>query len=110
FKSKYAREPAAAGGQPGPRPQPPAVAQVPPQQTPGPQPPMCPPTGGVRRVPPSPRMPPTSPPPPPGSEPRAIPGVPGVADGYGTLAIRVQPADAEVLIDRKSTRLNSSHT
>jgi len=99
FKIKYALERLAAGEQPEPRPQPPAVAQVPPQQTPGPQPPMYPPTGGVRRVPPSPRMPPTSPPPPPGSEPRATPGVPGVADGYGTLAIRVQPADAEVLID-----------
>jgi hypothetical protein len=36
-------------------------------------------------------VPPTSPPP--------SPGIPGPADGYGTLAIRVQPADADVLID-----------
>src|SRR5262249_41162797 len=86
FKIKYALERLAAGEEQQPRPQPPASAQVPAQSTYPPTAPPYPPPGTVRRVPPN--------EPPPGAPPRSLP-----ADGYGTLALRLQPADADVLID-----------
>ena len=100
FKLKYAMEKLAAGEQPEPRPQPPAP---PPGMQPyagGGQPPNAPlppnaPQPPIRRGAPRP-LPPNAPPPnvPP-------PGAPGgtTAEGYGTLAVRVQPVDADVLID-----------
>jgi PEGA domain-containing protein len=103
FKIKYAMEPLRAGEQAEPRPQPPAPppgAQAP--YPPGGAPPNAPypPEPPVRRGAPRP-MPPNAPPPnmPPNMPP---PGAqrPG-AEGYGTISIRVQPADAEVLIDRE---------
>ena len=97
FKIKYRLERLAAGEQMEPRPQPPAGAQIPPPQY-GAQPPAYPPPGGVRRVPPSQPLPPTAAPP-PVMPPRGVPGAPAGVDSYGTLAIRVQPADADVLID-----------
>jgi PEGA domain-containing protein len=107
FKIKYRMERLAAGEQPQPRPQPPEPppgAQAPyppsgaqPPNAPYPPPPPQPP---VRRGAPRP-MPPNAPPPPnapnvPGGAPRA--------EGYGTIAIRVQPTDADVLIDGQTWR------
>src|SRR5262249_15165871 len=97
FKLKYEMEKLAPGEQPEPRPQP---AAPPPQAgAPGPgyQPPMYPqqppprgPSG--RRIPP--------PPPPPGrGEVR-----PSNASSFGTLAVRVQPGDAEILVDGEKWR------
>jgi hypothetical protein len=94
FKIKYAMEPLAAGEQPVPRPQPPNPPPVPQTGAPPPtaaQPPVYLPPGrgpGGRRAPQAPLPPPPN-----------APTAPGVADGYGTLTIRVQPADADVLID-----------
>ena len=95
FRIRQALQALAQGEQPEPRPQP---LNPPPQ---GPQPsagtPM--PRGGAGR-----RMPP----PPPGSDPRA--GQPQAPRGgqapsaYGTVAIRVQPPDAEVSIDGDNWR------
>ena len=90
FKVRYTMERLATGEQPEPRPQPP---NPPPQQA-GPQgPPMYPPPPpgpARRRAPqgPPPQAPPQGPPP-PGAENAT----------YGTLAIRVQPTDADILID-----------
>src|SRR5262249_1683498 len=70
-------------GAPGPGYQPPAY----------PQPPDRGPTG--RRAP----QPPLPPPPPPSAAPRA-----GSAAGFGTLAVRVQPGDAEILVDGEKWR------
>lgn len=88
FKIKYNMERLAAGEQPEPRPQPPAP---PPgmQTQPGTQQPPYPmgaplPQPGRR----------TMPPPPPSTAP-----APSRAEGYGKIAVRVQPADADVLID-----------
>jgi len=53
--------------------------------------------GEPRPMPPARRGPPPRPMPPPENHPNAAPA-PGAA-GYGTLAIRVQPGDAEILID-----------
>jgi PEGA domain len=94
FKVKYVMEPLAAGEQPEPRPQP----MNPPQQA-GPPAPIYPPPGrgpATRRAPQGP--PPGPQGPPPGAQ---MPGPPrgGEASAYGTLAIRVQPSDAEVVID-----------
>jgi hypothetical protein len=95
FNVKYAMEQLAAGEQPEPRPQPPAPP--PGAQTggrPGEMPPPTaeqPPQGRAPRpLPPQPM-----PPPPPPGNPRA--GAP--AGAYGTLAIRVQPGDADIMID-----------
>ena len=95
FRIRQALQPLAPGEQPEPRPQPPAppIAQAPQpgtQQSPAPGQPM--PRGPMGR-----RMPP-----PPQAEPgqSAPPGrrAPATSE-YGTLAVRVQPADAEVSID-----------
>jgi PEGA domain len=90
-KVKYALEKLGAGEQAEPRPQPvnpPPAAQGPPNApNPPPEayPPSQPPRGPMGR-----RMPP----PPPASDPR------GAQQGaYGSLAIRVQPDDAEISID-----------
>jgi hypothetical protein len=98
-KVKYTLEKLGAGEQAEPRPQapnPPPVPQglapnapnTPPEAYP-PQPAPRGPGGG--------RMP--LPPPPPGSEPRGAP-----QGAYGSLAIRVQPNDAEISIDGEPWR------
>ena len=96
---KYSMELLAAGEQPEPRPQPPepppgAQAGTPRRGEAPPPMPQEPPPGRppMRRPPP---MPPQAP-----RDPRS-----GTqAAGYGTLAIRVQPADAEVTIDGEKWR------
>jgi hypothetical protein len=99
FKVKYEMERLAAGEQPEPRPQPPNPPQQaapqppnmlqqgapPPSPAPIPQPPRAP---GSRRLPP-----------PPPNAPANSP-----SGSYGSLAIRVQPADADVLIDGEHWR------
>ena len=95
MKVKYAMERLGSGEQPEARPE--APPPPPPQMGP---PPMAPQGGrgpGGRRAPQGP--PPGSPGGPPPGPP--MPGAPrgGEAPAYGTLAIRVQPGDAEVLID-----------
>jgi hypothetical protein len=101
FRIRHALQPLAAGEQPEPRPQPAAPSTV--QAAPQPMPagpgqsgqPM--PRGPMGR-----RMPP---PPPPQSGPGHPPAGGGQASSaYGTLAIRVQPADAEVSIDGDNWR------
>ncbi len=97
---KYSMERLAAGEQPEPRPQP----QEPP---PGPQPGT--PHRGEAPPPmpqePGPGRPPVRRPPPmPPQTPRDNPRGGTQAAGYGTLAIRVQPTDAEVLIDGEKWR------
>jgi len=79
IKVKYAMEPLAAGEQPEARPEPPPPPQA------GQAPPMAPPPGMPGRGPATRRA--------PQGPPR------GNASAYGTLAIRVQPMDADVLID-----------
>jgi PEGA domain len=104
FKVKYNLEKLGGGEQAEPRPtppNPPPTAQgappMPPQgyppaqQPPQRYPPSQPPRGPAGR-----RMPP---PPPPGADPRG-----GQQDAYGSLAIRVQPNDAEVSIDGEAWR------
>jgi hypothetical protein len=93
FKLKYAMEKLGPGEQSEPRPQPanPPQAAAPPPQV---MPPQAPPSGrgpGGRRLPPPP--------------PQAA-GAPRTADAsaYGTLSIRVQPAEADVLIDGEKWR------
>ena len=91
LKLKYNMEKLAPGEQQEPRPQaanPPQVAAEPPQPMP-PQP-MPPARGPVRRLPPS---------PPPSGAPRSAD-----ASAYGTLSVRVQPAEADVLIDGEKWR------
>ncbi len=103
FKVTATLERLATGEQAEARPQPvnpPPMQPGPPQQ----QPPMYPQAGrgpGGRRAPPGP--PPQGPPPQPQGPP---PGLPRGADAstYGTLAIRVQPGDADVLIDGETWR------
>jgi len=96
FKVKYSMEPLGAGEQPEARPQP----LNPPQAA---QPPGAPPRGPMGRRPPQGPPPPgpgqPPPPPMPGAPPRG-----GEASAYGTLAIRVQPPDADVLIDGEPWR------
>ncbi len=104
FKVKYEMERLAAGEQPEPRPTPPppppsAQGQYAPPGAPNgnyppPYPTSAPP---VRRGTPRP-MPPNAPP------PNAAPPGAGAAQGYGTIAIRVQPSDADVLIDGQAWR------
>jgi PEGA domain len=96
FRLKYAMERLAAGEQPDPRPQPtpPPPGSQAAAPRPGEMPPMPEPPGRTPG-----RRPPLPSPPQP-REPRG-----GTqASGYGTLAIRVQPADAEVLIDGEKWR------
>ena len=109
FKVKYTMEKLAAGEQAEPRPQPvnppgvqgmppgqPPPGAYPPGQAPGGYPPTQPPRGPVgRRVPP-PQQPQA---PPPGYDPRGA-----GASEYGSIAIRVQPNDAEVSIDGEPWR------
>jgi len=91
FKVKYTMEPLAAGEQAEARPQPPN----PPPAEAASQAPMYPPPMRGRRAPqgPPPGLPAPPPPPVPGNAPRAE------SSAYGSLAIRVQPGDADVLID-----------
>jgi PEGA domain len=101
FKIKYTLEKLAAGEQPEPRPQPanppPSAQGLPPQMPPPGYPPAgYPPAPQPPRGPAGRRMPP---PPPSGPEPRA-----GQQDAYGSLAIRVQPNDAEISIDGEPWR------
>ena len=114
FKIKYTMERLAAGEAPEPRPQPPApppdAQPAPGQPVPG-QPYPMPPQGrgpGGRRMPPQPgSQGPQGPPPYPQAPqqpqypPYPPPGAPGNAQPseYGTLAIRVQPGGADILVD-----------
>jgi hypothetical protein len=101
FKVKYNMEKLGAGEQAEPRPQPlnpPPAGQggqppYPPVQQPGYQPPQQP----GYQPPPRPRRP--MPPPPPDRG-----AARGQESGYGSLSIRVQPADAEVSIDGEPWR------
>jgi len=106
FKVKYNLEKLGAGEQAEPRPQPPnpppSAQGAPPMPPPG-YPPSQPPPPGYPPAPPprgpaGRRMPPPAPGA-PGSEPRA-----GQQEAYGTIAIRVQPNDAEVSIDGEAWR------
>jgi len=99
FNVKYAMERLGAGEQPDPRPQPPEAPPGSQAGAPrrGEQPPPMPPEPPQGRAPV--RRPQPMPPPPPRDNPRG-----GQAAGYGTLAIRVQPADAEVTIDGEKWR------
>ena len=101
LKVKYTMEKLAPGEQPEPRPTPPP----PPPDTQGQystQPPNPYPQGAplpgeqppIRRGTPRP-MPPNAPPP----TTAVQPGAPRMAEGYGTIAVRVQPVDAEIVID-----------
>jgi PEGA domain-containing protein len=88
LKLKYTMEKLAPGEQQGSRPQPvnpPPEAAAPPPQL------MPPQSVPVHRLPPS--------PPPPSDVPRSP-----EASAYGTLSIRVQPAEADVLIDGEKWR------
>ena len=103
FKIRYTMERLSAGEQPEARPQPinppspPQAGGYPPQAggyppQPGGYPPPPPGRGPAgRRMPPPPQQPPDA--------PRG-----GQPSGYGTLAIRVQPGDAEVSIDGEQWR------
>ncbi len=94
FKVKYTMERLAAGEQPEPRPQP---VNPPAAQGGAPQPPYPPPPRGPmgRRMPP---------PPPPQDQPDQAPRRNQQQSGYGTLSVRVQPADAEISIDGQPWR------
>jgi hypothetical protein len=88
FKLKYTMERLGAGEQPEPRPQP----QNPPPEAGGAQPVQTPGRGPAGRPPPPPEPP----------QPGTTRGVEATA--YGTIAIRVQPSDADVLIDGEKWR------
>ena len=97
LKVKYTMEKLGPGELPEPRPTPPPpppdqgqYATQPPQyqQMPPNEPP-------IRRGTPRP-MPPNAPPP---NTVQVQPGAPRMAEGYGTIAIRVQPVDADIMID-----------
>jgi hypothetical protein len=100
FKLKYTMERLAAGEQPEPRPQPSEPPQMgAPGQMPAPLPgqggppqmyPPPPPRGPMGRRAPQPQQPPQQMP----NEPRG-----GQVGAYGTIALRVQPGDADVLVD-----------
>jgi hypothetical protein len=108
FKVKYQMERLAAGQAPEPKPQP----LAPPQDgnQPRMQPPQAMPRGPMtRRMPPPPPMPPQQQPPDDPRGPDAPRGPDGPRGGqrnlaYGTLAIKVQPGDAEVSIDGENWR------
>ena len=93
FKLKYTMERLGAGEQPEPRPEPINPPQSATQPMPGP----------AARGPATRRMPPPPPPAPPQS-----PAPPGQqraeASTFGSIAIRVQPNDAEILIDGERWR------
>jgi hypothetical protein len=100
FKLKYDMEKLGAGEQPEPRPQPP---QMPPQAgAPGPgyQPPPYP-QQPPQRGPGGRRAPQQPPPPPPSSAPMPRAGSPS---GFGSIAVRVQPGDADILVDGERWR------
>ena len=90
YKLHYALQPLAPGEANEPRPIAPAPLTPPPGQQPGPPYP--------QPYPPQ-RMPPQRMPPPERMPPAAPPGTSAESSRYGTLSIRVQPANAEVLID-----------
>lgn len=109
FKIKYTMEKLGAGEQPEPRPTPPP----PPPETQGQYqggqpgtayPPSQPGTAyppnepGIRVGTPRP-MPPNAPPPMPPQNAPPSAGAQRHAEGYGTIVIRVQPVDADVMID-----------
>ncbi len=100
FNVKYSMERLAAGEQPEPRPQPeeppPGSQAGPPRR--GEMPPPMP------QEPPQGRAPARRPQPMPPQQPREMPRAGTQAGGYGTLAIRVQPGDAEVMIDGEKWR------
>jgi hypothetical protein len=99
---RHALQPLAAGEQPEPRPQPaapPTMQPGQPQTQPGPRP--APRGSPVPRGPMGRRVP--APPPP--EDPAGAPPRGGqVNSDYGTLAIRVQPLDAEVSVDGEAWR------
>ena len=107
FRVKYQMERLAAGEQPPAKPQPidppqggnqPRMQQPPPMQQPMGRGPVG------RRMPPPQQMPPQPPPP---DNPRGGPDNPRGGQGnsaYGTLAVKVQPGDAEVSIDGENWR------
>lgn len=86
-KVRYTMVPLAPGEQAEPRPQPPAVSNEEPPGPPANQPPMRPRGGGPGRAGPPPNRP----------LPPAGPGAPDAR--FGSLSIRIQPGDADVLID-----------
>jgi hypothetical protein len=102
FKVKYQMEKLGAGEQTDPRPTPPAPPPDEGQSQPGQPSTAYPPNEpGVRVGTPRP-MPPNVPPPPNVPRTPNAPPPPGAsrqAPGYGTIAIRVQPGDADVMID-----------
>ena len=102
FKLKYAMVPLAPGDVAEPRPMPPAVAETPGPGAPGygPGMPGMGPQRGPRRMPPPNQPPPNQPPP---NQPQYGPP-PAGQSGNATLELRVQPADAEVLIDGQPMR------
>lgn len=99
FTIKQDLEKLQPGDQPDPRPQP----MNPPQtgapdagNQPGSQPPMYPPAQRGRRGQP--------PPPPPSSRDPRDPRDPRAASAFGSIAIRVQPGDADVIVDGEKWR------
>ena len=99
FKIRYTMEKLAAGEQPEARPQP--VNPPPtPQAGQQPQSPQPPPQGPRGRGPIGRRGPPPPPDPRGQTDPRGAPST----SAYGTIAIRVQPPDAEVSIDGENWR------
>jgi len=112
LKVKYTMEKLAPGEQQEPRPTPPPPntqnaypENGQPQYAPAPNmPEQAPPTGQVQRGAPRP-MPRNAPPPytpPPASGSRT-------AQGYGTIAVRVQPTDADVMIDGQVWHAPADH-
>jgi hypothetical protein len=89
FKVKYEMERLQGGEQPEPRPQP----TSPPPQAGAPGPAQPPPYGGPGRGPSTRRAPQPPPQQGPPRDPRAQ------MSAYGTLAVRVQPGDADVMVD-----------
>ena len=100
FKLKYTMERLGAGEQAEPRPEPVNPPQPGTQQMPGPS--ARGPVG--RRVPPPPPAPPQAPAP---TAPRGQQRPD--ASAYGSIAIRVQPGDADILIDGEKWRGADTH-
>jgi PEGA domain-containing protein len=105
FKLKYSMERLAPGEAPDPRPQAPtppetAAPGAPPMPGPGAPPayPYPPSRGPMERRPPQPPAQPPMPPAPPDGRAQTSPST------YGTLVIRVQPGDADVLVDGEAWR------
>ena len=105
YKVRYDLQPLAAGEANEPRPVAPGPQTPPPGQQPGPpyQQPYPPQRMPPQRTPPQ-RTPPPQPPDrtPPGPPPSAPPS--GESSRYGTLSLRVQPANADVVIDGERWR------